>query len=84
MNEQELKKYLQNLSKEKIIELYLQKSCDQELLKTKILTNIYNQIIDNAHHQLTIFDTWDVVIPQDKLNKIFSMGGKSENTNILR
>ena len=65
MSEKQLKKYLQKLSKEQVIELYLQKYYDQEFLKTEILTNIYNQIIDNAHHQLTIFDTWDIVISQE-------------------
>ena len=82
----QLKQYLNKLSKDKIIAIYLQKCYDQkfnqELLKTEILANIYNQIIDSAHHQLTIFDTWDVVIPQDKLNKIFSKGGIDESSNI--
>ena len=82
MSEKQLKKYLQKLSKEQVIELYLQKYYDQEFLKTEILTNIYNQIIDNAHHQLIIFDTWDIVISQEKFKSIFNKGGINENSDI--
>lgn len=82
MSEKQLKQYLQKLNKEEVIELYLQKRHDQEFLKTEILTNIYNQIIDNAQHQLTIFDTWDIVISQSKLDQIFRKGGIYEDSDI--
>ena len=82
MKEQEIKQYLQTLNKEQIIELYLQKCYDQQFLKSEILANIYNQIINSAQHQLNMFDSWDIIISQDKFRAIFNKGGNDEDSNI--
>lgn len=82
MSDKQLKKYLQKLSKEQVIELYLQKYYDQEFVKTEILTKIYNQIMDTAYFQVSIFGGSDIVIPQTKFIEIFTNGGNNENTNI--
>lgn len=82
MNEQQLRQYLQNLNKEQIIELYLQKCYDQQFLKMETLASIYNQIIDKAHHQLNMFDSWDIIISQDKFRAIFNKGGSDEDSDI--
>ena len=80
-SEKELKTYLQNLSKDQLINLYLQKRFDQEFIKLELLSSIYNQLIDCAHYQLNIFDSWDMIIPQDKFRAIFSKGGINEDTS---
>ena len=82
MNEPQLRQDLESLTKEQIIELYLQKCYNQQFLKMEILESIYNQIIDKAHHQLNMFDSWDIIISQDKFREIFNKGGSDEDSNI--
>ena len=82
MRVQQLKQYLEKLSKEEVIDLYLQQRDDKEIFRSEILTNIYNQIIDIAHHQLNMFDSWDMIIPQRKFRAIFNKGGDYEDPDI--
>ena len=80
-NEAELKEHLQKISKADVIELYLQKRYDQEMFKSEILTNIYNQIMDITYFQLNIFDKWDMIIPQDKFRLVFNKGENDEDSD---
>lgn len=82
MSDKQLKQYLQKLDKEQVIGLYLQKCHDQEFLRSEILTNIYNEIMDSACHQLNIFNKWDLIISQDKFKSIFNKGGSDEDSDI--
>ena len=49
-----------------------------------IKKELSQKIKDIAIHQLNIFGDWDLVIPECKLDEIFNIGGKDENTNNFR
>lgn len=61
---------------------YRIKQLEAQLKITK--KELYQKIKDIAIHQLNIFGDWDLVIPECKLDEIFNIRGKHENTNNFR